>query len=143
MDGGFRGVKGLRGSVTSEQQLAAVEDFQRRLLDFDRTSAAVVERLRQASLPQAEAVEVERARQELHAAINAHILASSNVSSSQELMDWRTEAGRLVGLANTFVAHARTALVAETGTRPWKIVLAILAGTAVVTGAAWALSRVQ
>lgn len=140
MDGGFRG---LRGSVTTDQQLAAVEDFQQRLVDFDRTSTEIVQRLREASLPEAEAVEVERAREELRSAIDAHVAASSQITSSEALMAWRTEAGRLVGLANRFVGQVRQSLVGETNTRPWKVVLALVLGTAVVSAAAWGLAKIQ
>lgn len=140
MDGGFRG---LRGSVTTDQQLAAVEDFQQRLVDFDRTSTEIVQRLREASLPEAEAVEVERARAELRSAIDAHVAASSQITSSEALMAWRTEAGRLVGLANRFVGQVRQSLVGETNTRPWKVVLALVLGTAVVSAAAWGLAKIQ
>lgn len=140
MDGGFRG---LRGSITTEQQLAAVEDFRSRLIDFDATSEMIVQRLREASLPQAEAVEVERARQELRSAIDAHIGASSQVTSSEALMSWRTEAGRLVGLANAFVQQVRRSLVGETNTRPWKVALALGFGVAVVGAVAWGLGRIQ
>lgn len=142
MDGGFRGRKGM-GSLSTDQQLAAVEDFQQRLTDFDRTSDEIVSRLREASLPEAEAVEVERARQELRSAIDAHIASSSSITSSEGLMAWRAEAGRLVGLANRFVDHARASLLGEAGTRPWKVVLALVLGTAVVGAAAWGLARIQ
>jgi flagellar basal body rod protein FlgG len=140
IDGGFRG---LKGSIGSQQQLAAVEDFQNRLIDFDRTSNLIIDRLREASLPEAEAVEIERARQELRSAIDQHTLASSNVNTSEALMAWRTEAGRLVGLANQFVRATSQSLRAETSTRPWKVVIALVLGTAIVSAAAWGLAKIQ
>lgn len=144
IDGGFRGRKGLAAaSVGTQQQLAAVDDFQSRLTEFDRTSREIVTRLRDASLPQAEAVELDRALTEMRSTIDAHVAASSNISSSEELMAWRTEAGRLVSLANRFVQHARQSVLAETATRPWKVVLALALGTAVLGAAAWSLARLS
>lgn len=142
IDGGFRGRKGV-GNLSTEQVLSEVESFEARLGTFREAATQAKRQIAAGVLPQATARALDATITALEDRANAHVEASSNLQSASELLAWRAEAGRIVALAQAFVAQARGFVRVETSTRPWKIALALVVGTAVIFGAARVLGQVR
>lgn len=153
IDGGFRGRRGVAGGaaaqttsssgITSEQQISELESFNHRLGDYMAVREMLVDKISRAQIRGDDAELLRRAMDSLDDRIDAHAAALSQVQNAEGLMAWRGAAGVLVTAAQNFATRVRSAIGEEGALRPWKIVLALVLGGAVLGTAAWWLAQVK